>query len=510
MLRGRGNESTPGPSFPVVVAVLAALVAAAAAAAAGPASLHASLVEIVVTSDPPDPWVPWRRTGPVVGSGSGVIVAGNRILTAAHVITGAVMIEVARSDVGERFTAEVEHACHVCDLAVLRVADPRFFARSVALSVGELPKLQQRVQVHGFPLGGEGLSVTSGIVSRVAVDFYAHSGSRLLLAQVDAAVNPGNSGGPAISDGRIAGIAMQMLGDAENIAYIIPAPIIEHFLADVKDGRVDGFPELDIWIQPLGNASLRKRLGLTNGSAGVLVTAVSPTGSADGTLEPGDVLLAIGGVAVGADGDFAISDGVRVEATVIEHRAQVGERVALRFLRDGAQREATVVMKKPRSLVPLVDYDRGFSYRIYAGLVFQPLTARHLAEFVDPPSHLAEYLVNPVKSGYRTLVPGGDAAGREEVVMLASVLRAELTRSYEDLEQQVIYAVGGTPVRNLRHLSDLIDAAAGEFVTFTTEAGNVIAVDRALAATAGPEILERYQIGSSRSADLRAPSSAKR
>jgi S1-C subfamily serine protease len=502
------NVSALWPALLVIAAVLAVLATAAASAAEGPASLHASLVEIVVTSDPPDPWVPWRRTGPVVGSGSGVIMAGQRILTAAHVITGAVMIEVARSDVGERFTAEVEYVCHVCDLAILRVADPRFFAGSAPLSVGELPKLQQRVQVHGFPLGGEGLSVTSGIVSRVAVDFYGHSGSRLLLAQVDAAVNPGNSGGPAISDGRIAGIAMQMLDRAENIAYIIPSPIIEHFLTDVSDGRVDGFPELGIWIQPLGNASLRKRLGLGNGSAGVLVTAVSPTGSADGALEPGDVLLAIGGVAVDADGDFAISAGVRVEATVLEHRAQVGDRVALRFLRDGVRHEATVVMKRPRSLVPLVDYDRGFSYRIYAGLVFQPLTARHLAEFHDPPSHLSEYLVNPVRSGYRTLVPGPDAAGREEVVMLASVLRSELTRSYEDLEQQVIHAVDGTPVRSLRHLSDLIDAAAGEFVVFTTETGNLIAVDRARAATAGPEVLERYQIGSSRSPDLAAPEGA--
>jgi hypothetical protein len=332
----------------------------------------------------------------------------------------------------------------------------------------------------------------------------------LLLAQVDAAVNPGNSGGPAISDGRIAGIAMQMLDSAENIAYIIPAPIIEHFLEDAKDGRVDGFPELDIWVQTLGNPSLRKKLGLKAGSAGVLVTAVAPTGSAHGTLEPGDVLLAIGGTPVGADDSFELGDGVRVEATVLEHRAQVGDRVALRFLRGGQPRETTVVMKEPRSLVPLVDYDRGFAYRIYAGLVFQPLTARHLSEFAEPPSHLAEYLLNPVRAGYRTLVPSQGIAGRTEVVMLASVLRSELTRGYEDLERQVIHAVDDTPIRSLRHLSDLIDAARGEFVTFTTETGDVIAIHRGLAAKAGPTILERYQIESSRSQDLAAPAGVRR
>ena len=55
---------------------------------------------------------------------------------------------------------------------------------------------------------------------------------------------------------------------------------------------------------------------------------------------------------------------------------------------------------------------------------------------------------------------------------------------------------------SLRHLSDLIDAAQGEFITFLTEQGSVIAIDRLLAADVGPRVLEQYQIGRSRSADL--------
>ena len=74
---------------------------------------------------------------------------------------------------------------------------------SEALEIGELPALQQAVEIHGFPVGGSGLAITSGIVSRIAVDHYAHSLTRLLLVQVDAAVNSGNSGGPALSDGKV-------------------------------------------------------------------------------------------------------------------------------------------------------------------------------------------------------------------------------------------------------------------------------------------------------------------
>jgi len=477
----------------------------AAAAAEPPAPLRQSLVQVVATSDAPDPWLPWRRAGPETGSGSGVIIAGQRILTAAHVVSGAVMIEVLRADSGQRFTAVVEHISHVADLALLRVADAHFFAGSRPLRVGELPKLQQRVDVYGFPVGGAGLSITSGIVSRVGVDYYAHSGSQLLLAQVDAAVNPGNSGGPAITDGRITGIIMQVLDGAENVGYMVPAPVIAHFLKDVQDGRVDGFPELDIWVQPLDNPSLRQRFGLRDGSAGVLVTAVSPSGCAGDTLEPGDVLLAIEGTAVGSDNAFEISNGMRVQATVLEHRAQVGDSVTLRFLRNGEIREAKVVMREPRTLVPLVDYDRAPDYRIYAGLVFEPLTAHHLADLEEAPPHLAEYMMRPARGGYRMLVPGQGVPGREEVVMLASVLPSELNRGYERLEQEVIYSVDGTPVRSLRQLSDLIDAARGEFVSIATEQGNLIVIRRTLAAQEGPKILERYHVADDRSAALRTP-----
>jgi hypothetical protein len=286
---------------------------------------------------------------------------------------------------------------------------------------------------------------------------------------------------------------------------MVPAPVIAHFLEDVADGRVDGFPQLDVWVQPLDNPSLRQRLGLRKGSAGVLVTAVSPGGSAGDALEPGDVLLAINGTAVGSDNAFELAEGVRVQATALEQRAQVGDLVTLRFLRNGKIGEAKVVMREPHTLVPLVDYDRDPDYRIYAGLVFEPLTAHHLVDLEEAPPHLVEYMMSPARGGYRMLVPGQSVPGREEVVMLASVLRSELNRGYERLEQEVIYSVDGTPVRSLRHLSDLIDAARGEFVSIATEQGNLIAIRRTLAATEGPKILERYQVDSDRSNALRAP-----
>jgi S1-C subfamily serine protease len=447
--------------------------------------------------------------GPIPSSGSGVIISDRRVLTAAHVVADQVMVEVRRAGDSRRYTAEVDHVCHVCDLAVLKVADAAFYEGSRALEIGRLPGLQQAVEVHGFPKGGSGLAITSGIVSRIAVDYYVHSLTALLLVQVDAAVNAGNSGGPAISNGKIVGIAMQMLEEAENIGYIVPAPIIRHFLKDIEDDRFDGFPELGVWVQSLHNSALRSSLGLQQTGGGVLVSAVSTTGGASQVLEAGDVLLTIAGVAIGSDNAIDLGEGVRVDATVLEHRAQVGEEVEVTFLREGVLHSEKIRMALPDPLVPLGPHDQDIPFRIYGGLVFQQLTERYLTIFEEAPSRLMTYASYPSEGGHRLLVSDRGVDGRREVVVLSGVLATELTRGYENMEDEVVLAVDGTTVRDLRHLSELLDSAPGEFLTITTEQGHMIVLDRAEVASANEEILSQYRIASDRSPGLAVPAKQK-
>ena len=67
--------------------------------------------------------------------------------------------------------------------------------------------------------------------------------------QIDAAVNPGNSGGPVVESQRLVGVVMQALLDAQNIAYVVPSPVIQRFLADVADGTYDGVPQLGVSVR---------------------------------------------------------------------------------------------------------------------------------------------------------------------------------------------------------------------------------------------------------------------
>ena len=123
-----------------------------------------------------------------------------------------------------RYVAQVLCVAPECDMALLTVAAPAFWEglRPVRFARA-LPRLEDAVTCVGYPIGGDGLSVTAGVVSRVEVTAYTHGSAELLGVQIDAAINAGNSGGPAFADdGSCVGIAFQSIGsgDAENIGCV--------------------------------------------------------------------------------------------------------------------------------------------------------------------------------------------------------------------------------------------------------------------------------------------------
>ena len=151
-------------------------------------------------------------------------------------------VRVRRHGESKKHTARVLHIGHECDLALLTVDDRSFFDGIQPLIFGGVPQLQRSVICLGYPIGGDNISVSKGVVSRVDVTEYAHAGEYLLAVQIDAAINPGNSGGPALLDDKVVGVAFESLDEGENVGYIIPVPVIQHFLQDVQvHGKYTGF-----------------------------------------------------------------------------------------------------------------------------------------------------------------------------------------------------------------------------------------------------------------------------
>jgi len=450
-------------------------------------SIASCVVQVFVYSDPPDLALPWQTLGTEPFSGSGVIIDGGRILTNAHVVEDAVGIEVKRADGSETFPATVTFISHDADLALLAVDDRRVFRDVQPIPIGEMPKLLQKVEVWGFPEGGTTLSITSGIVSRIEVGPYAQTGQRLLSAQIDAAINSGNSGGPVISRDSIVGIAMQTLEGAENVGYMIPAPVVRHFLDDVRDGRYDGFPQLGIRAQDMESAAQRLASGMGPGQTGALVLRIDYGGPAHGVLRPRDVLVEIEGHVIANDLTVAWPGIGRVHYSMIPQSRQMGDRIDVRILREGKQMIRSIELSPHQPLVPGRRITERPRYLVFGGLVFQPLSRDYLEYFEDAPPNLLSIPWNHDVT-----------EERREVILMQRVLPHPVNRGYQSWEDEVVSLVNGVVPRDMKHLAEIIDRAEGRWLRVVMEDGHLITLDRQAARKAHLEILDAYGIAEDR------------
>src|SRR5918996_2202097 len=229
------------------------------------------VVKIHAVHHTPDVLRPWTKNSPQQVKGYGVVIEGKRILTNAHVVRYASQIYVQPNQSAQRIPARVEAITPSMDLAVLKLDDESFFDKRETLPLAnELPRVKDIVNVYGYPTGGTELSVTQGIVSRIEFTDYYYQTSGLRI-QVDAALNFGNSGGPAGSPREIFGLVFSLIQNAQNIGYLIPVDEIKLFLSDIADGMYDGKPQMFDLIQTVENEALRRRLGLPKNINGVMI-----------------------------------------------------------------------------------------------------------------------------------------------------------------------------------------------------------------------------------------------
>jgi S1-C subfamily serine protease len=457
----------------------------------------ASVVHVQVFRSSYDWAQPWRQE-PVSGaSGSGFLIEGGRIVTNGHVIADARQILVRRPDQADPYVATVEAVGDDCDLAVLRVGDPAFAKGLRPLRLGALPRTGTRVNTYGFPLGGQDVSSTAGIVSRIESRGYVHSGADAhLVVQTDAAINPGNSGGPVVQAGRVVGVAFQGFPGADNMGFFIPVPVVRYFLENLQDGRYDGFPDSGLTTASLLSPAYKRERRMPAGRSGVVVDRVAPGGTAEGVVQRGDVLLSVQGHAIADDGTIRLGDA-RVTFEHAIDMLQVGDTVRFVVWRDG--RELALEASARR----IARYDRNRNrygvapdYVVYAGLVFMRLEVELLKTLGRgwPQTANRDLVWHQL---FREAEQPEQAD--REVIVLTRVLRHAVN---SQMSLQLPAGVERINDREVRSLEDVTRAFAenqGRFHTIRLEGdAGIEALDRARAEAAHPEILKQYAIPSDR------------
>jgi S1-C subfamily serine protease len=226
------------------------------------------------------------------GSGSGVIVAPDGlILTNSHVAGAASRIEVTTAD-GQDLHARLVGDDPDTDLALIRIDEPATLP-SARLGDSKRLKRGQLVIAIGNPLGFES-TVTTGVVSALGRSLRSRNG-RLIddVIQTDAALNPGNSGGPLVSSrGEVVGINTAVILGAQGICFAVAANTASFVLGElVRHGRVRrafiGIAAQQSAIPPLR----RRAAGLIQERAVMIGTVEPNSAAARAGLRPGDIIL---------------------------------------------------------------------------------------------------------------------------------------------------------------------------------------------------------------------------
>jgi S1-C subfamily serine protease len=273
-----------------------------------------------------------RRDDRRGGTGSGFVFAPDGFaLTNSHVVSGASRIRATLAD-GSSHRAELVGDDPESDLAVIRLDTAGLVAAELADSSVLRPG--QLVVAIGNPLGFQA-TVTAGVVSALGRSIRAQSGRLIAgIIQTDAALNPGNSGGPLVDSlGRVVGVNTAVIAGAQGICFAIPVNTARFVIPRlIRDGRV-----LRSYLGVVGQSVRlsRRRMQLSHlaTGGGVLVTEVAAGSPAERAgIRARDIIVRYGETAVTSVDDL--------HALLTDER--IGRRETVVLLRDGATRTVDV------------------------------------------------------------------------------------------------------------------------------------------------------------------------
>ena len=453
-----------------------------------------SLVYLRVSAYAYDAGQPWKHRDLSRRGSYGCAVGESQVLTTAHDISDAALIEARCYGQNEYVRATVKVIDYESNLCLLEL-DRTTMGGPLSPVVFQ-DDYEKGADVSFYRLSSDGRVFTGrGYLDRARITWSPRSHGRFLNYVVANVSEPAGSGQLFYRGGKPIGIGSGSDKESKQ-SRIIPAELINRFLADGGEGNYEGFSAVGFDVEDLLDPALRAYLKMPPTlTHGVYVNDVYNLGTGAGVLKVADVVLAIDGVEISARGRYSDVEFGRISFEHLLTTRPPGEQVPFEIWRDG-QRIAVPVETSNFAvddmLVPYHGHDQQPQYVIIAGFVLQRLTRPYLAGWgkdwsgkVSP--HLYHY--------YRDLAfkPTDD---RRQIVVLSYVLPAPINMGYQQLRQLVVTKFNG---KTIRSIGDILEArnldpqSKYHLIEFEHDQP-VVVIPRVEAAAADALIASRYGI----------------
>ena len=455
-------------------------------------SVKKALVKVYTSHQLFDYLSPWQYGQSANSTATGFIIDGERIITNAHAVLNSKFLQVRKEGDSKKYKAVVKFTSEEYDLALVEIEDKSFFKGTVPLKLGTLPEIQEKLTVYGYPLGGDKLSTTQGIVSRMEHNTYTLTNRKFLIGQTDAAINSGNSGGPVVSKGKVVGVAFAGLNSADNIGYFIPVNILNNFLEDIKDGKYDGSPLLGLeWLE-LESPSHRRMLGIEDKTGGILIKKIFKNSPFEGVLQKNDVLMKLDNYPIEYDGTIEFRKNEKTDFSYVNQQKKYGDNLSYEIIRDKKTKTGQVKLEKKDikyTVVTEVTIETPPSYMVYGGLLFEPLTSNYMAGVIEKLGSV--YDREELYKDYK------------ELVVLVRVLPFDVNLGYTDAVNQIIVKVNGEKYKDFKDFAQKVKNVKSGFIIFENDNGDEIVLDVKEVEEQREALMQNYNISSDMSDDIK-------
>lgn len=415
-----------------------------------------SMVRVNVTSQPHNFNLPWQKRPPSSRQGLGALLSDQRILVTAELIQDATYIELEQAASGRKVAATPDTIDYEANLAILRPAAEAadFLAGMLPLEVDSTPPQPgEPLAVWQFEENGSPVS-TDITFDKAELGRYFLESAYFLQFEASGAVSyrAGSFTLPVLHQGRLTGLLLTY-STKDQVAEILPYPIIRAFLDDAADGAYEGFPNFGIRFAPTLDEQLRSYLNLGNHPGGILITGVmSGTSAAQAGLQEGDVLLKVAGHPIDARGNYPDPTwGVMALGHLVKGAARVGQDLPVQVVRNGELKDLSVSMTRKAPEEHLIDpymFDRAPHFLLLGGLLFQELSQPYLESFGKEWRERAAFRLVHALAHPESY----EKEGRRKLVFLGGVIPSESTIGYENIAGTIVNRVNGVDIKDIKDL----------------------------------------------------------